>query len=111
MNNAYVTLDGTELHVKIETAPIHAPKKGYAFMASATVRKDSPEKIARSLPALMSVIIKENALTDFVYVKKAGADKTVQNESALMSAHSMESAIQLRINANVDMVILETTVP
>lgn len=97
--------------MKIETAPIHARKKGYAFMASATVRKDSLEKIARSLPALMSVIIKENVLTDFVYVKKAGADKTVQNESALMSAHSMESVIQLRINANVDMVILEMTVP
>jgi precorrin-6B methylase 2 len=77
-------------------------------MASATVKKALQEKIALSLRVLMNAIIKENVWMVSAYVRKAGVDLTVQNVSALMSAHLMESATPLLINASVDMDILET---
>ncbi len=78
-------------------------------MENAYVKTVSPEKTALYLLAPQNAATMENAQTDSVFVRKAGAASTAQSKFVPTIAHLMENAIRLQINANVNQAILERT--
>jgi hypothetical protein len=98
-----VILDGMDQPVKIEFVQTIAEDliKVYVSMENAIVKKDLQEMIVPYYHVQMNVPIKENALTDYVFVIKDLVEQIVVKIHVQIIAHTMESAIKQLINVIV----------